>query len=473
MASASSNNSATTKSTKTSPTSDKRPNIDLPLNTYSPYELKYAQAKFSVGLLNSIIEDAKKKKATYSEQATKLYETLYRAEHPQSPGDVKTDAEKTQLRAQWNAAKANESAQVKLIDDKQKELNKAKADLLGANSTNKSIDFGKNTAPQGAKNQNSTGGNNTKPDNSPTPKPLIQYNAPMVTSAYTRGLAEEVARRSDLISAPGNNQIDLQNWVTKGAIQVSKHFADLNAANLKKNPKGNLSSIYDPQMYGFKFLYNPGLVSMAWGIVEQFSPQFEQMGFDRANAISVGLMKSAIVFTLKLNRIGDMNFIDEYGLRSGLTEGANAASRATYPYPYAVNDKELAQIYKRGTMYDLEYLFRVCGGYNSQYKSTLNGQTADRGWLAPIPVELHLGEGLRYLVRISQLDVNHTHFNPRMVPVLTDVTITCTRYFDGPEMFSTANDGLNLGQTAFGGTSTSTSTSTSGSNYPSPSGGNT
>ena len=90
-------------------------------------------------------------------------------------------------------------------------------------------------------------------------------------------------------------------------------------------------------------------------------------------------------------------------------------------------------------MYDLEYLFKTIGGYNSQYNSTLNGITADKGWLMPLPVELHLGDGLRYLVRVSQLDLQHIIFNERMVPVLSTVNFTCTRYFDGPEMYSSSD----------------------------------
>jgi hypothetical protein len=103
----------------------------------------------------------------------------------------------------------------------------------------------------------------------------------------------------------------------------------------------------------------------------------------------------------------------------------------TSPYPYTVASTERGLIYDRGTMYDLEYLFRATGGYNSQYISSVGGlTTADKGWLMPMPVELHLGANLRYLVRVSSLDINHAIFNERMVPVFTTVNMTCTRYYD-------------------------------------------
>jgi hypothetical protein len=103
------------------------------------------------------------------------------------------------------------------------------------------------------------------------------------------------------------------------------------------------------------------------------------------------------------------------------------------PYPNPTpDDTERKVIWKRGTMYDLEYLFRSMGGPYADYKSGLNGTTADRGWLQPIPVELHLGTGLHYLVRVSSLDVKHIMFNERMVPILSTVNINCTRYYDSP-----------------------------------------
>lgn len=97
-------------------------------------------------------------------------------------------------------------------------------------------------------------------------------------------------------------------------------------------------------------------------------------------------------------------------------------------------------IYRKGTMYDVEYLFKAVNGYNASYKSTLNGLTADRGWLYALPVELHLGAGLRYLVRLTSLNVSHNMFNERMVPILTTVSIVCTRYYDGQELAKDAKD---------------------------------
>lgn len=291
------------------------------------------------------------------------------------------------------------------------------------------------TKKTGQKPINGSTGTGADPGSNDTKDPLShKYNASMVSSAYTtKGIQADVAGRRDLITNPGNFTSAWNAWKdqkgAKGTIQMSKQFADV-ATNSQNTTNSGVQSIKDSQAYGFKFLYNPTSINMAWGIVENFSPQFEASGQDRASAISAGLMKSAITFSVMLNRMGDMGYLNSNGF-------ADQSYVNNYPTPPSNEDAKT--IYKRGTMYDLEYLFRTVGGYNSQYNSHLNGITADKGWLMPIPVELHLGDGLRYLVRVSQLDLQHIIFNERMVPILTQVNFTCTRYFDGPEMYSSSD----------------------------------
>ena len=115
-------------------------------------------------------------------------------------------------------------------------------------------------------------------------------------------------------------------------------------------------------------------------------------------------------------------------------------SLATNPYPKNVPNSELIQIFEKGTMYDIEYLFKTMHALtgNTGYKSLLmNSVTSDPGWLPVRPVELHLGNKLRYRVRIQNLTVNHSVFNPRMVPILSTVTFTCARYWDAVDFTQT------------------------------------
>jgi hypothetical protein len=161
---------------------------------------------------------------------------------------------------------------------------------------------------------------------------------------------------------------------------------------------------------------------MSWGIATGVNWEVVQSGQDKSSPISLGLLNSTIAFSVLLNRTNDMSYLDENGLVADVKD----------PYPFTVKPEDLKEIYKRGTMYDMEYLFKTIMGLNATYDSGLNGRSADAGWLNGLPVELHLGDGLRYLVRIGTLEINHMIFNDRMVPILSSVNMTCHRFYDTP-----------------------------------------
>ena len=269
-----------------------------------------------------------------------------------------------------------------------------------------------------------------------------QYNIPMMKSAmhhpfgvqsrsvldpsslggptYTNGRqAFKVLKSSDYIGGE-------QQWEgvvpSRGTIQMSKMFAENAITTQAEKDAAKKSGVkFNDTPYGFRFLYNPTDVSMAWGIVDAFSPQYAASGANGMTGVAAGLMKGTIAFTLILNRIEDMGIIYPDGSYAQLLDGG---------WPTDPPLTETKMIYKKGTMYDIEYLFRAMNGFYADYQSGLNGITADKGWLQPIPMELHLGAGLRYLVRVSSLDLKHMMFNERMVPILTTVNIVCTRYYD-------------------------------------------
>lgn len=304
------------------------------------------------------------------------------------------------------------------------------------------------------------------PNNSGDADKLIyKYNLPMLKSAYFHPFGPQSKSVIDpkLISAPEfTNARASWNGVTpaRGTLQMSKLYADnIPQGKKKKLPNGTRRN---ETPYGFRFLYNPTEVTMAWGIVDAFSPEYAQSGANGMSGVAIGLMKGTIAFTLLLNRIGDLNAVDKdgdyvgrfadigsdnlndptsylagrYGIGSGLAVPSNyGVADNPWAVPGEPSIEERKTLWLRGTMYDIEYLFRAMGGYYADYESGLNGKTADRGWLQPIPMELTLGSGLRYLVRVSSLDLKHMMFNERMVPILTTVNVVCTRYYDSPDAF--------------------------------------
>lgn len=268
-----------------------------------------------------------------------------------------------------------------------------------------------------------------------------KYNAPMVPSAYFG--VESI--QSDVLE---NNHVDPGNWGNasqawqgvnggRGTIQMDKKFIE----GVKLS---DTSRKFDLQKYGFKFLYNPTTVSMAWGLMSYMDPTYESTGQDPFQVVSAGMLSSTVQFELMLNRIADFNYINENGLRGAVSAAnlrENRIPEVKSPYPQSVTAEELKDIYNKGTMYDLEYFFKTVNGPDGTFVSALNGSTSDRAWLRPSIVELHLGNSMRYRVRISQFAVNHIMFNSRMVPILSTVSITCSRFNDGPTAAAASSTG--------------------------------
>jgi hypothetical protein len=270
-------------------------------------------------------------------------------------------------------------------------------------------------------------------ENNDLPKPPPQqtftgykYNVPMIRSEYFTDRSPQTKTTVRGGSGPGNYSDAINMFsgtnIAKGTLQMPR---DLTKSAAWKNKTGIYKE--DSTMYGFKFLYNPTEVSMGWGMVEIPDPNTIRSGAAGGLAPISGVGLSTIDFTLLLNRISDMNFLDENGLAPG--------EDATIEGPYeGINPiqrvEDLKMIYRRGTMYDLEYLFRVINGPSAIHQTTLNGLSADWGFLIGSQVELFLGDGLRYLVRLNGINVNHRIFNDRMVPVISEVSISLGRYND-------------------------------------------
>ena len=271
------------------------------------------------------------------------------------------------------------------------------------------------------------GGNNTNNNNnanSKVPNPLIYYyNAPMINTSYlnTDGPQQQTIKQPT--NDPGNVLKAQESWTdpylgSKGIIQMDSDVV-MNTSNYAPNKDNN----YDGNLYGFKFLYNPKEVNMTWAVAEGMNWEGIQAGLDPGTAPTAALNNSTISFSLLLNRIGDMGYLTSNGLK----QNVNPYTKFNI-VPGKTIDQEVSEIYNKGTMYDLEYLFKTISGINSTFTSKFSDITADRGWLYGFAVELHLGNKMRYKVRISSLDVNHAMFDERMVPILSYVNITCARF---------------------------------------------
>lgn len=214
---------------------------------------------------------------------------------------------------------------------------------------------------------------------------------------------------------------------TKGRIQTFSPFTG------NKNPNAlggrNLEEFAAKKTLGrkaFQFHYNPGSVDMSYGSVNDVDLGYLASGQAVTNFLQA---LGQVSFEILLNRMPDMKFIDPSSSNYQKT-GVNYVRDVYDRSPRVASNQgnELKDIYNKGTMYDLEFLLRVLMGGVS-FTSLLRGGeiTSDLGFAIPQPVELHLGNRLRYVISVTSLNVRHVIFNERMVPLFSTVSITANR----------------------------------------------
>ena len=169
-----------------------------------------------------------------------------------------------------------------------------------------------------------------------------------------------------------------------------------------------------PPVYGFKFTYNP--TSFRYETAMNTAVDWTMNSSDPANLIGGNV---SVTFTLYLNRIADMTELKNLPVGQGTSKN----------YPEVLSPEAVQGILKRGTEYDLEFLYRVVNG--SPKKTSLltyPGVSSDFGYVTGAPVWFEMHENLRYYGSLANLSVEHVLFTQSMVPMLSVVTITFLRY---------------------------------------------
>lgn len=240
---------------------------------------------------------------------------------------------------------------------------------------------------------------------------------PWKTYRYIGATPKAVDEAKKLWTDAGAYKGMIQSYIVNGNLTSdSKWFAPAlkNIKNINKNK------------FGFQFQFNPSTVSMNYAGAPQVDVGLEISGADKIPLIGSSVTSSTVSFQLLINRMNDMKYVDY------LIENPNSL-KDFYPYlpPQGTDYKrdwtgDLKRIRDMGTMYDVEFLLRTLIGY--ELPSVLRGnQTADVGYLGAYPVELHLGKSLRYLVTIDSFALSHTIFTQDMIPVFSNLSITCNR----------------------------------------------
>jgi hypothetical protein len=88
-------------------------------------------------------------------------------------------------------------------------------------------------------------------------------------------------------------------------------------------------------------------------------------------------------------------------------------------------EDKLLDLFERGTIADVEYLYRAINGPgagDTLWTNRRGIQTADIGYLIPTLLNIDIGP-LAYRGYVTSLGVQHVRFTPDMIPISTRVSI--------------------------------------------------
>lgn len=210
-------------------------------------------------------------------------------------------------------------------------------------------------------------------------------------------------------------------------------------------------------IYGFKFMYNPAVLDFGVSMSEGVNLAFIASGKATAMPIGAASSGSVISLTFPITRIDDISLIrsEQYSVRNEhyqrqIDAWIQAGRTGTQPdrsdtvvtsfilkkleWVYGrkgalkVSQEDLAGIMNRGTMYDLEFLFRTVLG--RRWKTIYRDRTADVGLAFGVPLILNLSDSMVYRVRLTNISFSHKSFTPDMIPMYTDVALSFERIPD-------------------------------------------
>lgn len=286
----------------------------------------------------------------------------------------------------------------------------------------------------------------------PPSVPLKNYktywNPPLLmfaSGAYVRvdkepeelgGVEGKPTRSRDSLLGPGDyrDRIARKGWIS----QYVRWSGDWNTYDPESDPVSSDNSdrvtwgddsiiLADKKRYGFRFHYNPGQIDFGMGEYQNINPAVLLTSKTSVMPITMPENPPSVTVNLLLNRVEDVGLISRKKLKNGkfsYSVDADMMYGSKYTTPY-----HLQNIATKGTMWDLEFLFRTCLGRPMPTK--FRGNTADLGIFFGVPIILHLSDQMTYLGRMTSIGYAHTSFTRDMVPILTSVSLTVTRLPDG------------------------------------------
>ncbi len=212
--------------------------------------------------------------------------------------------------------------------------------------------------------------------------------------------------------------------------------------------------------YGFQFLWNPESFSTAVQVQMETTPDVKDMFLSLVAAFPA---TETITFNIVLDRTNDFACANAKFERPGLNTsniyGVPAAQVSQYRPDQSYDNKvtergllrnsvrefseyysgntsfqtsaeeledKLIDLFERGTISDVEYLYRAINGPgtgDTVWTNRRGIQTADIGFLMPTLLNIDIGP-LAYKGYVTSLGVQHMRFTPDMIPISTNVSIS-------------------------------------------------
>lgn len=193
------------------------------------------------------------------------------------------------------------------------------------------------------------------------------------------------------------------------------------------------------QKFGFRFMYNPPQLSFSIGVPANVNASYILQSPD--TGLPITSTGSTVNLQLEIMRVDDMSVIS-WAIEQAKNDsqllnklyGTGAATLPSHlPDPSRVSNgvtvEDLEAIRDKGTMYDLDFLFKTTLG--RQWNTVYRGTTADIGIAFSQPLMLYLSKSMVYRARLTSINYTHLLFTPEMVPMHTVLSLGFQRIPDG------------------------------------------
>lgn len=310
------------------------------------------------------------------------------------------------------------------------------------------------TSKSGAGNGGGNGGGAAnpipaKPSDMKFNLPPHQWSLPVQASAVTNsykssGNTDHGLRRGRLwfFNSAQLNTTNVQYSPSTGLSVTQNSGINLSYGTNSLSSASTPAAISEEDNYwGFQFLWNPTEVQNVISRNSNFTPSSTDA---LAGLQGLFTAQELVTFTIVIDRINDFawgaarnnsGYINgQLGKTGDLSIALNGPGN---PYTAGGNPgvkqdqiQQVTDLLNKGTMADVEYLFRAINGSGvggKKWVNALGKETADIGFLSPNPIALQLGptmDNLSYVGWVESLAIKHSVFNENMLPLHTEIQVT-------------------------------------------------